>query len=329
MNITEIKQTLKNPEYDFLKTNPKLGNNIILLGLGGSHAYGTNTPTSDLDIRGIYVNPIEELYGTCPDSEQVVDITTDTTVYSLKKMMHLLASCNPNTIELLGLKDDQYLTATDEGRLLLEQKEIFLSKKAIYTFGQYAASQLNRLINKSGRSKSMLLENEQRSLSKTMRGIEERHHKGNIRVKFNVQDSSIKMDFVTEQMDINELSSILSEINNIHKDYTKSKRNDKAIEHNKLNKHMMHLLRLYMMGIDILKYHNIITYREKEHDLLMDIRNSKYLKDDNATPTDEFLKLLDDYTKEFDDAARNTTLPEQPDFHKINELSIQINKQLH
>ena len=84
-----------------------------------------------------------------------------------------------------------------------------------------------------------------------------------------------------------------------------------------------------MMGIDILKYHDIVTYREKEHDLLMDIRNSKYLKDDNATPTDEFLKLLDDYTKEFDDAAKNTTLPDQPDFGKINALSIQINKQLH
>lgn len=36
MNINEIKNTMK--KYDFLMTNPHLGKNIILLGLGGSYA---------------------------------------------------------------------------------------------------------------------------------------------------------------------------------------------------------------------------------------------------------------------------------------------------
>lgn len=80
----------------------------------------------------------------------------------------------------------------------------------------------------------------------------------------------------------------------VHKNYSKSARNDNAIEHNKLNKHMMHLLRLYMMGIDILNG-KIITYREKEHNLLMDIRNCKYLESDLKTPTKAFEKLVDDY----------------------------------
>lgn len=56
MTITQITEKLKSPEYDFLKTDPHLGNHIILLGLGGSHAYGTNIETSDLDIRGCAVN---------------------------------------------------------------------------------------------------------------------------------------------------------------------------------------------------------------------------------------------------------------------------------
>lgn len=42
MNIKLITEKLKSPEYDFLKTDPHLGDHIILLGLGGSHAYGTN-----------------------------------------------------------------------------------------------------------------------------------------------------------------------------------------------------------------------------------------------------------------------------------------------
>ena len=52
MNIEEIKTQIAKPEYDFLRTNEHLGENIILLTLGGSHAYGMETESSDLDIRG-------------------------------------------------------------------------------------------------------------------------------------------------------------------------------------------------------------------------------------------------------------------------------------
>ena len=40
MNLWEIKEAVKQKEYDFLKENKHLGSNTILLTLGGSHAYG-------------------------------------------------------------------------------------------------------------------------------------------------------------------------------------------------------------------------------------------------------------------------------------------------
>ena len=40
-------------QYDFLRTNPRLGNRIILMGLGGSYAYGTNNENSDIDLRNL------------------------------------------------------------------------------------------------------------------------------------------------------------------------------------------------------------------------------------------------------------------------------------
>ena len=41
MKTEDISKLLKTTEYDFLRNDEHLGNNVILLTLGGSHAYGT------------------------------------------------------------------------------------------------------------------------------------------------------------------------------------------------------------------------------------------------------------------------------------------------
>ena len=56
MTINQIKEKLKSKDYDFLRTDKNLGNNIILLTIGGSYAYGTNNENSDIDIRGCALN---------------------------------------------------------------------------------------------------------------------------------------------------------------------------------------------------------------------------------------------------------------------------------
>lgn len=48
----DIREVVAKPEYDFLRTNPRLGNNIMFLTFGGSHSYGTNIEGSDIDVRG-------------------------------------------------------------------------------------------------------------------------------------------------------------------------------------------------------------------------------------------------------------------------------------
>ena len=49
--VNKLNNKTLGRHYDFLLDNPKLGPRICLLGLGGSHAYGTNVPESDLDIN--------------------------------------------------------------------------------------------------------------------------------------------------------------------------------------------------------------------------------------------------------------------------------------
>lgn len=99
---------MNSPEYDFLRTNERLGNRIILLGLGGSHAYGTSNSNSDIDFRGITLNTPSDLLGLT-EFEQYEDDHTDTVIYSFNKIVKLLLECNPNTCEILGLDEKQYL----------------------------------------------------------------------------------------------------------------------------------------------------------------------------------------------------------------------------
>lgn len=100
MTTEEIVNLIYEPEYDFLR-KPPLSGHIIILGLGGSYAYGTNVETSDIDIRGVATNSVEAIL-TRKGFEQVVNESTDTTIYSLEKIVSLLSNCNPNTIEILG-----------------------------------------------------------------------------------------------------------------------------------------------------------------------------------------------------------------------------------
>lgn len=150
MDLQQIKSLVKSEEYVFLKDNEHLGDRIIMLGLGGSHAYGTNVETSDLDVRGCTLNSKEEIL-TNQNFEQFVDERTDTTIYAFNKLVSLLCNCNPNTVEMLGLKPEHYLYLSPIGKELLDNKQLFLSKKAAQAFGGYATAQLRRLDNKAAR----------------------------------------------------------------------------------------------------------------------------------------------------------------------------------
>lgn len=325
MTITQITEKLKSPEYDFLKTDPHLGNHIILLGLGGSHAYGTNIETSDLDIRGCAVNRKEEIL-TNKNFGQRCDKTTDTTIYSLNKLISLLSNCNPNTIELLGLKPEHYLYVSPIWQELLDHQKMFLSKKAVQSFGGYAYSRLRRLDNKAAR-KTGQAEREQHilnSIKNASYDFQEKYFsypKDAVKLYIDKSereelDSEIFMDVCLSHYPLRDYKGMWSEMNNIVKDYAKiGKRNKNAAEHGKLSKHMMHLVRLYLMGIDLLEKEEIITYREKDHDFLMSIRDGKYL-DKNDQPTMEFFGIVDALQKRFETAAENTKLPAQPDYKK-------------
>lgn len=337
MNIEQIKETLRSAEYDFLRTDKNLGNNIIILTLGGSHAYGTDNEDSDLDIRGCALNSKMQIL-TNENFEQFVNEATDTTIYAFNKLVSLLSSVNPNTIEMLGNKPEHYFYISPIGQELIDNAHLFLSKRAIYSFGGYANQQLRRLENKSNR-----LVGQAQNEKHIYKTIENASYDFKNRY-FTMPDDAIKLyidkavqeDYDTEIfMDVNlthyplrDYKGMWSDMLNIVKTYGKiGKRNEKAIEHNKLGKHMMHLTRLYLMCLDILEKEKIITYRENEHDLLMDIRNGKYL-DSNRQPIAEFYEMVDEYEKKLEYAKQHTNLPDNPNYKAINEFVASVNERV-
>ena len=337
MTISEIKTMLNGSRYDFLRINEHLGKNIILLTFGGSYAYGTNTDTSDVDIRGCALNSKEEIL-TNKNFEQLVNEETDTTIYSFNKLISLLINCNPNTIEILGCKPEHYFYISPIGKELIDNRHLFISKKCIYSFGGYANQQLWRLSNKSARLVSQ--EEQERhilssiqSAATTFKDKFALYDDDSINLYVDKSDreeydSEIFMDINLKRYPLRDYKGMWSEMNNIVKDYAKiGKRNSHAIERGKLSKHMMHLIRLYLMCLDILENGEIVTYREKDHDFLMEIRNGKYL-DENRQPIAEFYEIVEEFEAKMQNAKETTALPENPDYKKIQEFVMSINERI-
>lgn len=336
--MIDFKAILRKPEYEFLKTNTHLGNNIILLGLGGSYAYGTNVEGSDIDIRGVALNSKSDILGSS-NFEQVVNEATDTTIYSLRKIVSLLSSCNPNTIEILGLKPEHYLYLSPIGQELLDNKKLFLTKRAVQSFGGYAFAQLRRLDNKAARTLEQA-EHEQHILNSITTASyvwPDKYgcFKAGEGVKLYLDDSDqedmdkeIFMDIKLTHYPLRDYKSMWSDMKNIVSEYGKiGHRNKNAIANDKLGKHMMHLVRLYLMCLDILEKEEINTFRDKDHDFLMEIRKGKFL-DKDSHPLPEFYDMVSDYEKRLQYAAEHSSLPDKPDYDAINDFLMSVNERI-
>ena len=59
----------------------------------------------------------------------------------------------------------------------------------------------------------------------------------------------------------------------------------------------------------------------------MDIINGKYL-DNDRQQIPEFYEMVDEYEKKLEYAKNNTSLPENPDYKKINEFVASVNERM-
>ena len=121
---------------------------LVLKVMAGSRAYGTETEHSDTDWKGIIIPPIDCLIGNHNFEQhqgKFEEENTESTYFGLKKFCQLASKCNPNVIEILFVRDEDILKSSKWAEELRNNRNIFLSQAAIYSFSGYAMSQLNRI----------------------------------------------------------------------------------------------------------------------------------------------------------------------------------------
>ena len=321
----DFKGLLSTTEYSFIRDNPRLGNRIMLLGVSGSYGYGTNREGSDIDFRGVTLNLPSDLIGLTT-FDQYEDAKTDTVIYSFNKLVNLLLNCNPNTIEILGLDEDQYVIRSALGQQLLDHRSLFLSKRAAASFGHYADAQLRRLQNAIARYTLSQPSREQHIMKSVSHALEDfnRRHAEEDRSQARLYideavteglEKEIFLDADFKHYPLRKFNDLVNTLNSVVRDYDRiGKRN-----------HTMHLVRLFMMGIDILKNGEIVTHRpESDLKLLISIRNGGYMQDSVLTPA--FYDIVSDYERRFAEAEKNSRLPDNPDMDAIGQFVESINR---
>ena len=339
----DIKEVLSRPEYQFIQTNPHLGGAMLFATFGGSHAYGTNKPTSDVDIRGCALNSRRDLLGRS-NFEQVIDNETDTTIYSFNKLVSLLENCNPNTVELLFCRPETYVFYHPIGKMMVDERKMFLSQKAVQSFGGYANQQLRRLecaVARDRVSQSKKEEHTLNSMKNSMKHFEEKYtqfDKGSI-VLYTAEsqreeyDTEVFANIHLNHYPARDFNSIMNELSNVIGTYEKLNHRNHKKDDEHLNKHAMHLIRLYLTCIDLLEGGEFATYREKDIPLLMSIRNGKYQKEDgeyqreDGTYRQEFFDMVSDLEKRMQYAKEHTVLPPKPNYKRIEEFVLYVNSE--
>ena len=117
---------------------------ILYEVVAGSNAYGTNTPESDTDIRGLFWLPSEAYLKLNKPPEQAANAKNDIIYYTLYRFLELAQTANPNILELLWIPEDCIRVKHYLLNPLFQHRKDFVSKKAFVTHAAYAKAQIGK-----------------------------------------------------------------------------------------------------------------------------------------------------------------------------------------
>jgi predicted nucleotidyltransferase len=114
-----------------------------LLGVAGSHAFGMATAASDVDYRGCYVIPTRELFRLVTPDEAFNRNDPDVAMHEVGRLLRQACAANPTALESLFYT--YYVIQDDIGRMLLSNREMFLTNRIRDTHLGFAESQFKKM----------------------------------------------------------------------------------------------------------------------------------------------------------------------------------------
>jgi predicted nucleotidyltransferase len=132
--------------FDKLKEiKSPIADGVVYLTRHGSKAYGTDVEGSDDDYKGIAIPPKQYYLGIGQRFDQQEFKDPDVVIYELRKFFTLLSNCNPNCIEVLFTDPADHIFVSKVGEKILENRQLFISKRVRWSFAGYSFSQLKRI----------------------------------------------------------------------------------------------------------------------------------------------------------------------------------------
>ncbi len=294
---------------------------LIYETVHGSRAYGLAREGSDEDRKGVIVGPRSWYLGFVGGPEQITH-SGDHVWIEVRKVVRLAAAANPTLIELLFTDPSDHRVLTDEGRLLLDARERFLSKRVETTFAGYAIAQLARI----HRHRRWLLQPPREEPTRAQHGLPERSTIPKdqlgaleaLMARGDLDGAALPENFLDVLAREKRYRAARREWEQ-HRQWERERNPARAAleaTHGYDTKHAMHLVRLLRMAIEILASGQVHV-RRSDRDELLAVR-------DGAWAYDELVARAAALKAEITVAARASTLPEEPDVAALDALTVEI-----
>jgi hypothetical protein len=129
---------MKQITHEFLVENGL----ILFETIVGSQAYGTQTPTSDIDKKFVYILPQDYILGA--GYVEQINVNKDYVGWEIRRFLELMGSNNPTVLELLNSPEDCIVSKHPLFDVIIAHKDEFITQICKDSFGGYARQQIKK-----------------------------------------------------------------------------------------------------------------------------------------------------------------------------------------
>lgn len=114
----------------------------IFEAIVGSQSYGTATPMSDEDRKGVYIQHPDEILGFKYIPQ--IELSKDNVQFEIRRFIELLMTANPTVLELLHSPANCVISQHEVFDFLVDNRQHFLTKQCKMSFGGFAIQQIKK-----------------------------------------------------------------------------------------------------------------------------------------------------------------------------------------